>query len=297
MQQTELVAPRVVNAVSDMSLDEVSLVDRPANPHASIVIAKSLGADMTAPIESETGYYWPDGTPVAADDEIGPEDQVLDAEGNIYELDAEAIQELEDEANQGELAEVGKSSAFGRTAPRGQVQKSLAEELSEQLKSMVSKSAGGVDEGTRAVLSKAVEALQASEARTAAAEQIAKSERDIRLTREYISKADSYGDIPGVTAQELGPILKRCEELLPSADCVVLNKVFEATGGILFKELGRTGGGSNDLDPFAIVEAQLESGQIAKSADGKPISKAAATTEYFTQNPEAYDEYVASRQA
>lgn len=282
-------AGRTVRAVSDMELDEVSLVDRPANPHASIVIAKAYqGEDM------ETGYFWLDGTPVLEDDEVGPEDQFQDAEGNVYQLSDEAIAQMqadaEEAANEPELAEVGKS-AFGRSTERGPVQKSLAEELRESL----SKAVG--DAGTREVLAKALQAVEVSDQRASQAEQIAKSERDIRLTREYISKAESYGEIPGVTADELGPILKRCEEFLPNEDCVTLNKVFEATGNVLFQELGRAGTGSVDgTDPFKVVEELIATGEgVSKSTTGKTLSKAAQTEAYFAENPEAYDEYMASK--
>lgn len=279
---------RSVKVVSDMELDEVSLVDRPANPHAAILIAKSFqGANMPN-VESPTGYWFEDGTPVPADVELGPDDLIFDADGEAYGLDDETIAELEEHANSGELEEVGKS-AFGRQT----VTKSLAEQLAEQLDSMISK---GADDGTRALLSKAVEAISASEQRADQLEEIAKSERDIRLTREYISKAESYGEIPGVTAGELGPILKRAEESLPAADCAVLNKVFTSIGksADLFREIGRAGNGTNGADPFGVIEGLLEGDtEVAKGATG--ATKPERVTKAFEANPEAYDEYMATR--
>lgn len=279
---------RSVKVVSDMELDEVSLVDRPANPHAAILIAKSFqGANMPN-VESPTGYWFEDGTPVPADVELGPDDLIYDADGEAFGLDDDTIAELEAHANEGELQEVGKSM-FGRET----VGKSLAQELAEQLNSMVSK---GTDDGTRALLSKAAEALAAGEARTAQLEEIAKSERDIRLTREYISKAESYGEIPGVTPGELGPILKRAEEYLPAADCVVLNRVLTSIGksADLFREIGRQGNGTNGADPFGVIEGLLEGDtEVAKGATG--ATKYERVTKAFEANPDAYDEYMAGR--
>jgi len=289
---------RGYQVVSNMELDEVSLVDRPANPHAAIVIAKSYQGDAMPDLpDSPTGYYWEDGTPVAEDDEIGAEDTVYDANGDEYGLDADAIAEIENAANEREPVEVGKGALFGRqTPPAGPVQKSLAEQLSEQLKSMVSKGAGEGDTELRSLVTKAVDALAAQETRTAEAESIAKSEREIRLTREFIAKAESYGEIPGVKSDDLGRVIKNCAQLLPEADCIVLDTIFKSTGDTLFKELGRTGGGTNGLDPMSVVEAAVEGdGQIQKSANGQNLSKAERTTAYLAEHPEAYDEYLATR--
>src|SRR6266568_1983556 len=99
---------RGYQVVSNMELDEVSLVDRPANPHAAIVIAKSYQGDAMPDLpDSPTGYYWEDGTPVAEDDEIGAEDTVYDANGDEYGLDADAIAEIENAANEREPVKVG----------------------------------------------------------------------------------------------------------------------------------------------------------------------------------------------
>lgn len=282
---------RTVKAVTDMEIDEISLVDRPANQHAAVMIAKAYqGAEMPA----ETEYFWMDGTPLAEDDEIGPDDEVRDAEGNVYKLSEEAIAELEAEANAGELVGAGagieKRSAFGRSTQRtagSSVAKSLAEELRETL----AKSAG--DAGTRETLTKALEAIEKADERATNAEKIAKAEQELRLDKEYVEVAKSYGALP-VDATVLGPILKRCAQLLPEADCVILDKAFAATGEILFEELGLTGGGEvNGADPMAVAEAAVDA-EVAKNADGK-LSKAAGVEKFFSANPQAYDEYMAAR--
>lgn len=296
---------RVVKAVSDMDIDEISLVDRPANQHASVMIAKAYQGDPMAEKATETGYFWDDGSPVMTDDEIGPDDRITNAEGEVFALSDEAIAELEAEANAGredELvgagapgAEIGKSlfgrqAAAGRPAQRGGVQKSLVETLQET----ISKAVG--EEGLREGLSKAVELLAKADKRASDAETLAKAEQNLRLEREFVAKAATYGALP-IAPEVLGPILKRCAEYLPEADCVELNKVFTATGEILFQELGMQGGGSEDgSDPMAQVNAAIEAGSItkvAKNDEGETVtlSKAEQTVAYFAEHPELYDDY------
>ena len=81
---------------------------------------------------------------------------------------------------------------------------------------------------------------------------IAKSERDLRLTREYISKAAEY-NLP-VAPEELGPVLYRMAETMSYDDCAVIAKCLETAGEIIFEETGYTGGGDN-ADIYSQVEA------------------------------------------
>ena len=64
-------------------------------------------------------------------------------------------------------------------------------------------------------------------------QEIAKAERDLRLTREYISKAEEY-NLP-VDPKELGPVLYRMAETMEYDDCAVIAKCLETAGEILFR--------------------------------------------------------------
>ena len=81
---------------------------------------------------------------------------------------------------------------------------------------------------------------------------VAKSERDLRLTREYIAKSAEY-NLP-VDPKELGPVLYRMAESMSYDDCAVIAKCLESAGNILFEELGYQGGGDNS-DIYSQVEA------------------------------------------
>jgi len=348
-------------AVTDMEIDEISLVDRPANQHALVTIAKRANEEDAVPEEffDETG-------------EQVDVDQLEDGEV-VYDADGNAFQYTEDGAEaevEGEPAEIGKDKDFfrghgtpsggryaaamlggplhgavagkkgrklgafgteiggslagqtagtvlglasrnpalareagmaghyggaagavalnqrsGRYKPqpgRGAVAKSFADEVREELSK-------ALDDGDRdAVISKALGRLAEYEEEIAEAQEIAKSERDLRLTREYISKAAEY-NVP-VEPEELGPVLMHMAEALPYEDCAVIHKALSAAGQMLFDELGFQGEADN-LDPFSMVEEQLES-QVAKGAGS--VSKAEQVTEFFDNDPRAYDEYRAN---
>lgn len=268
-----------VNKVTDMEIDEISFVDRPANQHAHIVLAKRADQEDAVP-----DFYDADGEPVDVDTlELG--DVIQDAEGNLFEVgyddDEDGEQYAEDDER--ELATVGKSAFFDDEDSR--IVSSISETLSKAI----------ADDGERAALSKAFTDLekraQAAESRVQALEEVAKSERDLRLTREYIAKAAEY-NVP-IPADELGPVLMRCAEALSYEDCEVLHKGLKAAGEMLFVEAGYDGQADND-DPMAQLDAFLEEG-IAKSAE--PVSKASAMTSFFDSHPDAYEAYRAERNA
>lgn len=255
--------PKQVKQVTDMVIDEISLVDRPANQHAQIVIAKAATQE-----DQVADYYTADGAPVDVDSlEVG--DVVFDADANAFEF------VVEDEKPELETAGVAKS-AFGQShAEPNSSLDALRAELSKALS----------EDDRDSVLSKALDQVAVFEKRATEAERIAKSERDLRLEREYISKAAEY-NVP-IPAEDLGPVLMRMAETMPYEDCAVIHKALTTAGQILFEELGYEGNGDN-ADPFKQVEAYLEE-QVTKS----DVSKAQATTDFYFDHPEAYDEYVA----
>ena len=272
-----------VSKVTQMEVDEISFVDRPANQHAHVVLAKRAEQEDDVP-----DFYDLEGDPIA-EDQLAPGMVVQDAQGELYEI-AEGSDEDDDEEfaedDERELVGVGKSAFF--TDSDSQIVASISDTLSKAI----------ADEGQREVLSKQFAELekraQAAESRVHALEEVAKSERDLRLTREYIAKAADY-NVP-IPPDELGPVLFALAEaemggVLPAGSCDVLHKALTAAGEMLFAEAGYDGSATND-DPLAELEAHLEA-QVAKGADG--ISKAEAMTAFFEQHPEAYDAYRAER--
>ena len=259
--------PRPVRKLSNMEIDEISLVDKGANQHAMITIAKRAPEEETMP-----ELYTEDGTLL---DENTLEDGqiVYDGEGNAYEfsLDAEEVEEPEPEP-------VGKSAFFQKNDQNKEGAKSFSELVMEELSKAYS------DDDRDQVIAKALGRVEELESRYAQAEEIAKSERDLRLTREYISKAADY-NVP-VDPSELGPVLYRMAETMSYDDCAVIAKCLESSGAMIFDEVGYIGGGDN-TDIMSQVEAQAV--EIGKSADPENITKV------FDSSPEAYEEYLASQ--
>lgn len=165
--------------------------------------------------------------------------------------------------------------------------------LEELSKSLTAEDNREVVAKVEAQLSRYQSQISKAEARITQAEEIAKSERDLRLEREFVSKAAEY-NLP-VDADELGPVLKRAAESLSLEDFSVLVKCLDAGSSaetMLYGEVGKQGGGSN-LDIFDQVNAQAE--EILKSNAG--ITPEQATTMVMDSYPDAYDEYMRNKRS
>ena len=177
------------------------------------------------------------------------------------------------------------TGVLGGAAVAG-VHKSFADEVREELSKalteverdeVVSKALGQVDE-----LSKRLEK----------AEEIAKSERQLRLEAEYYEVAKGY-NVP-VDPAELAPALLALGELeeagvIPAEYNQVIHKALSSAGDALFQEVGYIG--ADNPDVMGQIDAFIDEG-ISK-AEG--VSKADAMVDFFAHNPAAYDEYLASR--
>jgi len=262
--------PKIIKNVTDMEIDEISLVDRGANQHALVTIAKR--ASNEEDLMPEIDLFDEEGAPI--DGELEDGQIVYDDDGNAYRWEADE----EVEAQEEELEPVGKSDPFQRSAVRQEVKKSYSQQVLEELSKAYS------DEDRDKVLSKAFDRVEELEQRQAQAEEIAKSERDLRLTREYISKAAEY-NLP-VDANELGPVLYRMVENMSYDDCAVIAKCLDSAGALIFDEVGVMGGGDN-----ADVMSQVNA--FAMEEIGK--ADAGSISDVFDANPDAYNAYLAQR--
>lgn len=258
--------PKQVKELTNIEIDEISLVDRPANQHAKVAIAKRATEEDVVP-----EIYNEDGQPVELEDlEVGA--IVFDEDGNAYqwvEEDDDEASELETEL-ESELATVGK--AFGG---------SLADRVREDLSKALS------DIERDEVITKALDEVSKAEQRAAEAESIAKAERELRLTREYVAKAAEYN--VGIHPDVLGPVLMRAAETLSYEDCSVIAKALEAASAAMFDEVGFAGAADNN-DVLSYVNSLAEE-SVAKGAG----SMHAAVADIFANDPRAYDEYLAAR--
>jgi hypothetical protein len=261
--------PRRIQNLTDMEIDEISTVDKAANQLSRFVIAKR------APEEDEMPQiYNEEGQPLD-EDALEHGDIVYDDDGNAYQFVEE---ELEDDDTQ-EMAAVGKSAFFERPAQSGSFTASVMEELSKAFS----------DEDRDKVIAKALGRVEELEHEQSQYAEIAKSERDLRLTREYISKAAEY-NLP-VAPEELGPVLYRMAETMDYNDCAVIAKCLETAGAILFEEVGYQGGGDN-----ADIYSQVEAHAVESFGKSENFNVTKAINEVFDANPDAYDEYLASQQ-
>lgn len=267
---------RKVREIQDLVIDEISLVDKGANQHATVTIAKSADGDK----ESYMDIYDEQGNPLDPDAlEIG--DVVYDAAGDAYEIQAE---EQEQEVREPEL--VGKSAFKPREAKETKVSKGFAAGLREELSKALT------DRDRDDVISKAFAQIESLTEAAEIAKRAAEEEREIRLTNEYTEIAKSYS-LPGVADEELGGVLKRAAEHLSYEDCEVIGKALELAAdrqADLFEERGAIGGGDNS-DVLRLVDEHVDQ-LVTKSGD---TSREELVAKMFAENPEAYDQYLAER--
>jgi len=127
------------------------------------------------------------------------------------------------------------------------------------------------------------------------AEKIAKEERDVRETRDYIAKSQGYVNL-AKSDDEFGPVLKSIanaerDGALPEGTAAKLDEVLKAAdeqvkAGDLFKEAGRNGhGGATDSEGKAKAAAAEIKKADPKLTDAQAIAKA------YADDPTLYDEY------
>lgn len=292
---------RLVKELSDMQIDEVSLVSRPANAHARVVIAKSEEGAMPTVFDSE-GYalsasdvslgevvYGNTGDPfVVVEDDysgdlvgIGKADDDEDDESNAPSQKNPFAQfAAKKKKKQDEDDEDDEDDDDEEEEP--EVTKSFADELREDL------SKAYTDTDRDAAISKAMETVELLSDDLYESQLIAKSERDLRLDAEYEEVAKGYF-LP-VSPEELAPVLRDIAEYLPYEHGAIIHKSLMATSELAFQELGTEGYATNN-DVLNEVENFIDQ-NVSKSDD---ISKAEAVEAVFDANPEAYDEYTATR--
>lgn len=262
--------PKIIKNVTDMEIDEISLVDRGANQHALVTIAKRASDEEENMPEID---LYNDKGELLDEEQLENGAVVYDEDGNAYEY---TLQDLADEQEK-ELETVGKNQNPFLEKQKVSKKSGYAAQVLEELSKAYS------DDERDAVLSKAFGRFEELEGKLTKYEELAKSERDLRLTREYISKAAEY-NVP-VDAAELGPVLYRMAETMSYDDCKVIAKCLEASGEMLFEEYGNLGGGDN-RDIMSEVNARAV--EIGKS-DPDTISG------IFDESPEAYDQYLRER--
>ena len=261
---------RSVNKLSRMAIDEVSLVDSDANGYAEMLIAKRDTSEEQMPGRNDELTFSED-------------DLVYDEEGNAFlplNLGGEGDDDNDDGTVEYNIDDDDDDDA-------------TAEQASQQVLASLSKALGDSDRD--AVVAKAYGEIAKATKRAERAESVAKAERDLRLTREYIAKAERY-TLP-VAAEVLGPVLKRCTESLSKEDCEVLAKCLDSASEASYdpySEIGKSGGGDNSdiLNEVGVRADDL----FSKAAEaGTGFTREQSVAKVFEMNPAAYDQYLAER--
>jgi len=128
----------------------------------------------------------------------------------------------------------------------------------------------------RALVEKAEKDATEATAKAAAAEALAKEERDRRLDREYLAKAESFKFL-GADTGELAPLLKSANATLGSEQYEKLEGILRAADeqirqGDLFKQMGTDQGGGEPTD--ALMEVTRKAEELRKSDDSLSMEKA-----------------------
>lgn len=214
--------------LSDMKLDFVSLVAAGDDPMAQVVIAKA------AP-------EVPDDPEVRMTEKVSKDDLDPTVVAYIDSLESE-VEDLTKAAEEkdGEIADL--KGTLSKMAPKDD---EAAEEIN---KALLAKA----DPAVRALIEKQQADLKAQA-------EIAKAEREARLEREYVSKAES---LPMLTEDksDLGGLLRRLADALPEEDVKKWDTILKAANeqiakGSLFDTFG-TGGQPTTVSKSVEAQAQ-----------------------------------------
>lgn len=299
-----------VKKLTDIEIDEISVVDRPANQHGLIAFSKSTGIG-DGPNHEEDSMPDEDAIFSAEGNEVNPDelqhgDVVYDGEGNeyVYVDDDEEIPEPVGKAGlpglgraaftQGMKTNAKEAGAYikrnkvpfgvgaaglGAAGGAYALKKSAGDEVLEALSKAVT------DEDRDAIIAKALDEVEVYKAQAVEVAKQLELEQDLRITSEYISKAAEY-NLP-VAPDVLGPILKAVATVLTDEQLDVLDALFEAVGDALYDEVGYVG----DTDNQSVLnQVNGYADELVGKAD---ISKAEAVVAMFEANPSAYEAYLA----
>jgi hypothetical protein len=272
------------NRLHSLNVDFVSLVDRAAVRGA---------ADPTQPqrflLFKAEGATDPKGAPVPTDtiDKAALDPAVRDALEKAEKAAADATAEVEKAAKTAADEKAAREKAEAERDARPPVKKE------EEKPAPINKDE--LPPAVRAALEKAEQAEKAAGERIEKAEKdaaeattLAKAERDARVTREWIVKAETgeLRGLPGAPA-DTGPVMKALAEAAPEQwaefqKSVLVPAAAQIKAGDVFKEQGR--GGEGPPPESALRKMQEKATELRKSDSG--LSQAAAMERVRKENPD-----------
>lgn len=285
---TSVMDKKTAQQLSNLDIDEISLVDRPANQHGLVTITKRQ--------ENLVGIYDSEGVELS-EDELEAGDVVFDDDGQQY-----LVEETNEVAEEPEL--VGKAVNFGSF---GSGAKKLGNMADRNRKGLVAGGAAGfvggrmsksysdtvLEELSKAyttgdrdeVIAKALGRIEESDQRAQRAENIAKALADEAEYGEFFEVAKNFDALP-VETDELATILQTVSKVLDEDQLNTLGRVLAAADNSIYASEGYDGAGDSSV--YGLVES------AAAEAVGKglSLSQEEAVVALFAENPDAYEEYL-----
>jgi hypothetical protein len=250
----------VANRLRKVKVDEISLVPRPANQLSDVLLHKN---DPT-----------PDQvhTPVPLGDRRKKKRRFTGAEGD------KVMPQIDKSALDPELAEYIDT-----------LEKSVIDLQDEIGKSDEEETDTGVESLLKSADPALVEYVQSIEKSAAEAQEVAKAERDARITREFLAKGEDLSAVG--TPEEVASVLKSAAEHMPEDDYEALEGLLKSAhgkieSGDLFAELGKSARGSGS------GSESIEKAASALMADDASLTKEQAVDAALAKNPDLYSAYL-----
>lgn len=290
--------------LTDMSFDEVSLVKRGANQESKVVLWKSddvskscdhkglkkgqkcpeCGKESASPMGSTGVFGKEDVAPTAVLDEpstVTP-DRSTDQENEMPEATAEMAPDTAEYISGLEAQVIALTAALNDATST--LEKMADPEEPEPDEDDIIKSA---DPRVRQLIAKAQADADEARKEAAIAGEIAKAERDQRVTKEFIEKAATLSKLP-VKATEFGPVLKSLSEKLNEQEFQTVWSLLSAANegmsqGSIFSEFGKST--ANPSEPGTPLE------EIAKKAGANGPVDLVALAKSALENPDLYEQH------
>lgn len=289
------------NRLTDLEITEVSFVDRPAAPESRIELFKRDTSEEGE--EFDLYKSLPSSEDVMEEEVLGSKmDRKKKKKEEDDDMDLEKGSKSEYSSGSGTDMEVGHMPEVEFDTPEQEAYvRSLedkvmdAEEALEkadvtiaELQKSSDDDSSNEDEILKSADPEVVELVKAAQAEAEEAKEIAKAEREARVRRDTLAKAEEFGAL-AIEKNELADVLYEAGEVLPSETMEKLHEVLAAANEAtavskLFEEVGKSGEGSSDAEDAI----QKKADEIRKGDSS--LTPEQAYDQALTENPELYAE-------
>ena len=294
---------KTANRLTDMEFDEVSLVNRPANQLSKVLLFKSdtVSEDEMSNLEVEEVV-----AEEVTSEEVSAEESVEKGYGKMsmkkgkkkmpmMEMEDEEMDEEEMPMKKGKMKKDDEVEIPAEVFEYIESLESANAELMESIEKMQNEKDSEIAQQEEEILKSAdprlVQIVKAAEERAIAAETIAKAERDFRLEREFVSKAQELGSLP-LNADSFGMILKSAADVLTTEQYDAIWQVLSAanaqiSAGGIFGEVGKSATSEASTSLSAIEQAAARLRQEDSS-----LSKEQAIAKAVSADASLYNQYI-----